>query len=119
MKYLRYMALLAALAVLSPLGAFARDKNQHSVEIPETVQIGSTQLQPGTYKLEWQGTGAQMQVSFVRHGKTVATLPGTLTTNDGASVQDAVVTDTASDNTKTLREIDFGREKLVFTQSGM
>jgi hypothetical protein len=117
MKLPNYVALLSILAVLSPLSAFARDKNQHSVNIPDAVQVGSTQLQPGNYKVEWQGTGPAVQVAFVRNGKTVATVPGTLKTNDDEVIQDAVLTDSVN---KTLDEIDFRHEKeaLVF-QSGM
>jgi hypothetical protein len=121
MKRIRYTALLSVLALLSTVSAFARDKNQHSVEIPDSVQVGSTQLQPGSYKVEWQGTGPEVQVSFVRDGKTIATAPGTFKANDSHVVQDDIVTDTTSANTKTLKEIDFShnKESLVFEQGGM
>jgi hypothetical protein len=118
MKYLRYLTCLSILSVLSPLSVFARDNNQHSVDIPATVQVGSTQLKPGNYKVRWQGTGPDIQVTFLRDGKTVATVPATLKTNDGEVTQDDIVTDSAN---KTLTEIDFHRDKeaLVFQQSGM
>ena len=118
MKHLTYLTLLSIVAVLSPLSMFARDKNQHSVDIPATVQVGGTQLKPGNYKVEWQGTGPDIQVTFLRDGKTVATVPATLKTNDGQVAQDQIVTDSANN---TLSEIDFRRDKeaLVFQQSGM
>ena len=78
MKHLTYLTLLSIVAVLLPLSMFARDKNQHSVDIPVTVQVGGTQLKPGNYKVEWQGTGPDVQVTFLRGGKTVATVPATL-----------------------------------------
>jgi len=120
MKQIKCTALLSMLALLFPLGALARDKNQHSVELPDSVQVGGAQLKPGNYKVEWQGTGPEVQVNFVRDGKTVATVPGTLKTND-AHVVDDIVTDTTSANAKTLKEIDFSRDKesLIFDQSGM
>jgi len=77
MKPIKYAALLSVLAILSSVSALARDKNQHSVEIPDSVQVGGTQLQPGSYQVEWQGTGSEVQVNFVRDGKTVATVPAT------------------------------------------
>lgn len=119
MKYLKNTALLSVLAVLCSLSAFARDKNQHSVNISDAVQVGNTQLQPGNYKVEWQGTGPDVQVTFLQNGKAVATVPGTLKTNDAQVSQDAIVTDSATANRK-LNEIDFGRNKeaLVF-QTGM
>ena len=121
MKQIKYAALLSMLAVLCSVPALARDKNQHSVEIPDAVQVGGTQLQPGNYKVEWQGTGPEIQVEFVRDGETVATVPGTLKTNDAQVTQDEIVTDTTSANTKALTEIDFShnKESLVFEQSGM
>ena len=121
MKQIKYAALLSMLALLSSVSALARDKNQHSVEIPDSVQVGDTQLTPGNYRVEWQGTGPQIQVNFVRDGRTVATVPGTLKTNDAKVTQDDIVTDTTGANTKTLEKIDFGRNKesLVFEQSGM
>jgi hypothetical protein len=118
MKHLRYVALLSTLAVLSPLSVFARDKNQHSVDIPATVQVGGTELKPGNYKVTWEGAGPDIQVTFLRDGKTVATVPATLKTNDNQVTQDEIVTNTEN---QTLSEIDFRRDKeaVVFQQSGM
>jgi hypothetical protein len=118
MKHRRDQALLSIVAVLSPLSLFARDTNQHSVDIPSAVQVGGTQLQPGNYKVKWEGTGPDIQVTFLRDGKTVATAPATLKTNDGQVTQDQIVTDSTNNR---LNEIDFRRDKeaLVFQQSGM
>jgi len=121
MKQMKYTALLSMITLLSTVSALARDKNQHSIEILDSVQVGGTQLKPGNYKLEWQGTGPEVQVNFVRDGKTIATVPGTLKTNDPRVTQDDIVTDTTSANAKKLTEIDFShnKESLVFEQSGM
>lgn len=118
MKTLRYLTFLSILAMLSPLGVFARNNNQHSVDIPSTVQVGGTQLDPGHYKVEWQGAGPDTQVTFLKNGKTVATVPAMLKKNDSQVTQDDIVTDSTN---KTLTEIDFhhDREALVFQQSGM
>jgi hypothetical protein len=118
MKTLRYLTLSLVLAMLSPIGLFARDNNKHSVTIPYKLQVGGTQLEPGDYKVEWQGAGPDTQVTFLRNGKTVATVPATLKTNDSQVTQDDIVTDSAN---KTLTEIDFHHDKqaLVFQQSGM
>jgi virulence-associated protein VagC len=104
--------------MLSSLSVFARNKNQQSVDIPDTVRVGGAQLKPGNYKMEWQGTGPDVQVTFLRDGKTVVTVPATLKTNDDQVTQDDIVT--GSEN-NTLQEIDFrrGKEAVVFQQSGM
>jgi hypothetical protein len=117
MKLRNYVAFFSILAVLAPLSAFAREKNQHSIEILNAVQVGGKQLEPGSYKVEWQGAGPDVQVTFLHNGKAVATVPGTLKTNDSQITADAVQTDSANNR---LNEIDFRRDKeaLVF-QSGM
>jgi hypothetical protein len=51
MKQVKYVTLLSMLALLSSVSAFAGDKNQHSVQIPESVQVGGAQLTPGSYKV--------------------------------------------------------------------
>src|ERR1700689_900819 len=117
-KYLQSLAVVSTLAVLFPLGALARDKNAHSVTIPDATQVGNTQLAPGEYEVQWQGAGPVVQVSFEQNGKTVATAPSTLKSNDELVTQDDIVTDSNSANTTVLKEIDFGRQKeaLVFDQ---
>ena len=121
MRQIKYTALLTTFALLFAVSALARDKNQHWVEIPDSVQVGGMQLTPGSYKLEWQGTGPEIKVNFVRDGKTIATAPGTLKTNDARVVQDDIVTNTNDAETKMLEEVDFAhnKESVVLEQSGM
>lgn len=98
--------------------ALARD-NAHPVEISNDVQIGGTRLKPGNYKVEWQGTGPAVQVSFQQNGKTVVTVPGTLKTNDDRVTEDAIVTEATGAGTSTLKEIDFRhlKQALLFDQN--
>jgi hypothetical protein len=121
MKQIKYTTLLFILAFMSSTGAFAKANNRHSVEIPDSVQVGGTQLKPGKYDVQWQGAGPEIQVSFVHEGKIVATVQGTLKTNDPQVTEDDIVIGTTSTNAKTIKEIDFShnKESLVFEQSGM
>jgi hypothetical protein len=121
MKQVKHTTLLSILALMLSAGASAKDSNRHSVEIPDSVQVGGTQLKPGNYDVKWEGAAPEIQVSFVHDGKIVATVPGTLKTNDPHVTEDDIVTDTTSANAKTLKEIDFShnKESLVFEQSGM
>lgn len=116
MKYVKALAFLATLTLLFPLLMWARDKNEHSVQIYDQVQVGSAQLKPGHYKVEWQEAGPAVHVEFMQAGKTVATVSGTLKTNDDQISQDDVIVQTTSAHQKVLKEIDFGRQKeaLIF-----
>ncbi|HUJ94599.1 MAG TPA: hypothetical protein VLW84_04980 [Terriglobales bacterium] len=119
MRNAKYLALLSTLALLFPLCASAREKNERSVSIAEAVHIGATQLPAGRYKVQWQEeAGPAVNVEFLRDGKVVATVPGTLKTNDHQVTEDDVVIQTVSTNKKVLSEIDFAHQKeaLVFAQ---
>lgn len=117
---MKYFALLSTFALLFSLSAFAKDKNQHNVDIPDAVSVGGVQLAPGSYKVDWQGAGPAVRVNFLKSGKVVASAPATLRTNSNAT-QDAIITDPNGANSQGLKEIDFSHQKqaLVFDQSGM
>jgi hypothetical protein len=116
-----YLTVVLALTFLFGLGGSARAarNNAHSTEILDVVQIGSTHLKPGNYKVEWQGTGPAVQVSFLQNGKTVVMVPATLKTNDDQVTEDAIVTEATNGNASRLKEIHFGHQKeaLVFDQN--
>jgi hypothetical protein len=115
MKHLKYLALLSTFALLFSLGAMARDSSTHTVNFQDSVEVGGTQLKAGDYKVEWQGTGPEVQVNFLQHGN-----PVTLQ-SDKQVTHDDVVVDETNANAKTLKEIDFVHQKtaLVFAQGGM
>jgi len=115
-----YLTGVLTLTCLLGLGGSVRARdNAHSLEIYDVVQIRCTTLKPGNYKVEWQGTGPAVQVSFQQNRKTVVTMPATLKTNDNQVTQDAIVTEKTSAGASTLKEVDFGHQKaaLVFDQN--
>jgi phenolic acid decarboxylase len=60
--------------VLLAAPAFGSSKKPQTVIIPQNVQVGSTQLSAGTYKLAWTGSaGSDVQVTLTQAGKTVLT----------------------------------------------
>src|SRR5262249_14640274 len=120
MRFIKYLLLLSVLAVFT-IFAYARDKNQRSVNFPDSVKVGSTQLKPGAYKVEWQGTGPGVEVTSQQNGRTVATAPAPLRTNDQQVIQDDVIYEKTTANTNSLKELDFNHQKeaLIFSQSGL
>ena len=62
----------ALMLVLLAAPAFGSMKPQ-TVIIPENVQVGSTQLPAGTYKLAWTGSGSNVQATLTQDGKAVVT----------------------------------------------
>jgi hypothetical protein len=118
MRCSKYTILLAGLVLLVPLSAFARSKNERSVDIPKTVQIGPTQLKAGTYKVEWQGNGSLLHVNFLEHGRTVASTQGKMVELKKPSTYDEVVMITKG-KTNRLEEIHFSgkKEALAFASN--
>ena len=83
---------IALTLVLFAVPAFASSKPQ-TVTIPRNVQIGSTQLPAGEYKLSMTGSGPSVQVTLTKNEKAVITFsakavegkndPGVETMTDG------------------------------------
>jgi len=100
-------AAFAAMLVLFAAPAFGAGNKPQTVIIPENVQVGSTQLAAGTYKLAFTGTGSDVQVTLTQAGKTVLTFaakvveqrnnPGVdLNTNAGITTLESINLDTVS-----------------------
>jgi len=66
MKRLFNYALVLALTTAPAFAA----KNSESVNLPQAVTVGSTQLPAGDYKVSWTGTAPDVQVTFAERGKT-------------------------------------------------
>lgn len=118
MKFAKYFSLVATFTMLLSLSAMAADKHDGKFTLPEAAQIGSTQLHAGDYKAEWTGTGQDVQVQIMQHGKTLATVPGKLVENKEASEYSSVTLKPVEGNVKTIDEIDFAnrKEAIVLSQ---
>ena len=113
------LGLIPALLVLalSLTSLAAPKRNSATVRFTEPVTVSSTQLKPGTYRLTWDGEGANVQVSFLKGRKTVATVPATLL-DEASPFSGAVDTKMTSDNTRVLEEIQWKKMALRFDETG-
>ncbi|MCI0352703.1 MAG: hypothetical protein L0Z53_25055 [Acidobacteriales bacterium] len=109
--------LVVSLLLLSlAIGSYAADKKSDNVTFYDPVKIGSTTLQPGDYKVVWDGTGPDVQVSFVQGKKTVASAPARLT-ETSKNAGKAVSLRTESDSSRVVTEIAFKKVSLRFDES--
>jgi hypothetical protein len=82
---MKRVAGIASVLVLLAAPMFAANNKPQTVVIPEAVQIGSTNLPAGTYKLAWTGTGPEVQATLTQGGKTVVTFAAkTVATKNGS-----------------------------------
>jgi hypothetical protein len=113
MKRLLYSAAILALVSVPAFAA----RNSSSVNFPEAVTIGSTQLPAGDYKITWTGTGANAQVTLVEKDKFSAK-PVTVTAKavDTAESRNGFTVDRQG-NVNTLETLQLGKTTLVFAGS--
>jgi hypothetical protein len=119
MKLGKCFLLTLVVAVLLPLVALAADKNEGRISLSAPTQLGSQQIKPGDYKVEWDGSGPSVQVRILRGSKVVATSTASLTEQKTPVPSDQVVLETQDNGTRTLRQIDFVKRRvsLVFEPS--
>ena len=118
MKFAKYLASFAVVALVFSVSAFAKDIHSGNFTLSDTVRVGSTQLAPGDYKAEWNGPADNVKIEILQHGKTVATTQGKLENLRKPSPYDAVLTKTLDNNAKALDEIEFGNRTQTLVLEG-
>lgn len=118
MKFVKYFASFAVVALVLSMSAFAKDSHSGKFMLSDTVQIGHTQLAPGNYKVEWNGPANDVKVDIMKNGKTVATTEGKIQDLQKPSPYDAVLTKTLQNNTRELNEIEFGNHTEALVLGG-
>ena len=77
----------------------------------EPVSVNGTKLAIGDYRVNWEGTGANVEVNFSKSNKVVATLPGHLVELDRPAHDSSYTTNKSEDGSATLIEIHLRGEK--------
>jgi len=98
------------LAVLLASSAFA--SNRGTLQAHETLEINGQQLAVGEYQLRWDGTGSNVEVSFMRGKKEVAKTSAKLVNLDQASDSDSTTVD-HSTGKAIVTEIRFAGKKYA------
>ena len=106
--------LLPVLALLLASSAFAANKgNKGSIDLDQPTTVSGHQLAPGEYKLTWDGSGTNIQLMILSHGKLVATVPARLIELSQPEAHDATELSANGDGSQTLTKIDFGGKKYA------
>ena len=111
-------SLLPGLALLLVTGAFAANKgNKGSIELDKPTTVSGHQLAPGQYKLTWNGTGSNVELMILSHGKLVAMVPAHLLELSQSEPHDGTESRTNGDGSQSLTKNDFGGKKYALTFS--
>jgi hypothetical protein len=98
------------LAVLLASSAFASNKG--SLQVRESFEVNGQQLAPGEYQLRWDGTGSNVEVSFMQGKKEVAKTSAKIVALDKASNYDSAVIDHSSGKA-LVSEVRFAGKKYA------
>lgn len=104
-------SVVLGLAVLLASSAFAASKANLNLQTP--TMVNGTKLKAGDYKLEWEGTGPNVEVS-IRQGKNVlAKVPAKIVDLSTAASNDAATVRKNDDGTRTLSGARFQGKKYA------
>jgi hypothetical protein len=104
---------LFSAALLFSSGAIAGEGNKGTLHLDSSVSVEGKKIDAGTYKVEWTGSGSDVQVTLLRGKNTVATFPAHVTEQANANAGDAYGTAAQPDGTRTLTAIYLGGKKTV------
>jgi len=106
-------SLFLGLALLLATSAFAINKG--SLSIQEPVTVNGTKIAPGDYKVQWEGTGPNVELSITQGKKVVAKVPAHMVDLGAPSPSDAAVVKNNGDGVKSLSEVRLGGKKFAFS----
>ena len=109
-------SLVMGLALLLASSAFAATKAQLNLQSPAT--INGTTLNAGEYKLQWDGTGPNVEVSIMKGKNVLAKVPAKLVDLNSPARNDAAVIKNNSDGTSSLSSVRFEGKKFELDLSG-
>jgi hypothetical protein len=113
MKKSRLSIALFGAALLFSSAASAGDSNKATLNLIESVRVEGKTLNPGHYKVEWTGSGADVQVTVLKGRDTVATFPARVTEQPSQIRSDAYGSATQTDGTRALTAIYIGGKHTV------
>lgn len=119
MKSLSFSKFMIAVTVLAFVSsAFAGNNGRkESFEIASAIQVNGQTLPAGEYQAKWEGSGPNVEVSFVHAGKVMATAPATVvettekSANTSAELQGA-------DGARQLNALHFSGKKYSLSFNG-
>ena len=113
-KSFQSLFIALVLTVLLPAAALA-ETHTGSLNLPTAASLNGKQLEPGVYKVRWEGEGSSAQVSILKGKTAVASANANVVNRDSAERRNAVVFSSASDAQKNISEIRFEGKKAVLT----
>ena len=104
-------SLVLGMAVLLACSAFAATKGD--LNLLTAVTVNGTTLKPGDYKLQWDGSGPNVEVSVMQGKNVLAKVPAKVVDLDSPAQNTAAVVKNNDDGTATLIGARFEGKKFA------
>jgi len=96
--------------------AFAANKGP--LQLYHPTKVGDKQLQAGSYTVQWEGSGDQVQLNVLQYNKTVATTAAHVVNTDTKSPYNEALVTANPDGSRSLAQIHFRGKKFALEVSG-
>lgn len=103
--------LVLSLALFVASSAFAAAKA--TIQLHNVTTVNGTQLKPGEYKLQWDGSGPNVEVSILQGKNVVTKVQAKLVDLDYKPANDAAVTKKNDDGSVSLTGVRFEGKKTA------
>jgi hypothetical protein len=115
MKFCSSSKMMAlALTVLLAASALAgNDAHKGSMQLSESAQVNGSQLVPGEYQVQSEGTGPNVELSITKGKKVLAKAQARVLALSDKTSNDAVVFIKNTDGSKSVTEIQFAGKKFA------
>lgn len=112
MKVLRLSTLLIGSSLLLPASMLAANTTKKSLHLYDQVTVNGTQLSPGDYKVEWNGSGPNVKIDIMKGHDTVATASAKVVSQQESNNEDGYSLKPGKDGTQLLAQVFFNGERF-------
>ena len=111
-----FKSILLAGVILLAGSALAASKGP--LELQEPASVAGTKLKTGTYTVQWEGTGDQVQVKIFQGKKEMASTSARMVPLDKPLQRDGTLLRRSDDGMLTVTRINFGGKRFALDLSG-
>lgn len=107
MKASRLSTILFAGSLLLCATVFAAKPNKKTLHLYDKANLEGKVLNPGDYKVEWSGSGPNVELNIVQGRDTLATAPARVVAEDASHRHDGYILRPAKNGGQSIEEIFF------------
>jgi len=104
---------IVLVAVVLAAGIALAETSKGSLELQQPTSVGGKQLASGSYKVQWEGSGDQVDLKIYQGKKAIATTSARVVKVDHPTNNDASIIMKNDDGSVSLSEIRFHGRKYA------